>query len=118
MIRKGRRVGARWSAKGAGALACSVALVLGTAGPGFAAGFKDGEIWRSDCTIQPADPWLQVRASGTVDIDGPGKSSPTQRVSSSLTTWHVAGTYNGGYWSVSATGTVSNSQTYGFCRNP
>lgn len=62
MIGKGRRVGARWSAKGA--------------------------------------------------------SSPTQHVSSSLTTWHVAGTYNAGYWSVSATGTVSNSQTYGFCRNP
>lgn len=118
MIRPARRSQAGWGARAAGAAACTIAFVLGTAGPGFAAGFKDGEIWRTDCTIQPADPWVQVRSSGIVDIYGPGKSNPTQRVSSGFKTWHVAGTYDGGYWSASATGQVSNSQTYGFCGNP
>lgn len=61
---------------------------------------------------------MQVQSSGTVDIYGPGKSSPTQRFSGGVATWYVAGAYDGGYWSASATGQVSNSQTYGFCRNP
>lgn len=97
-----------------GVLVCG--LILGSAGPGAAYGFKDGYKWRSSCTIQPSDPWLHVTASGTVDIVAPGKSTVTQR--SGTGSWDVAGTYNGGYWWVEASISVSSTGTYDFCRNP
>jgi hypothetical protein len=96
----------------------ALALVVSTAIPGSAYGFKDGYRYRSSC-IQPSDPWVRAQGSGTLNIVGPGQPYETER-SGSPGYWYVAGTYNGGYWSVEApgSGTVSSSGTYSFCLNP
>lgn len=97
----------------------SLGLVFGVSATGMAYGQKSGYLYRSDCTIQPSDPWVRSLSTGTTNLKGPGRSyyveyqnGTTQRDR------YASGSYNGGYWRVYTSGSLSDNGTYGFCRNP
>ena len=92
-------------------------LVVGLAIPAFAAQ-KDGYLYRIDC-IQPSDPWVQARTSGTTQVKGPGQNFYREFVKGTqYQTRYVYGTYNGGYWHVTTPANLDSSNTRGICRNP
>lgn len=96
----------------------SIGLVDAMAAPASAAD-KFGEIYRSSCTMQPADPWVRSLTTGNTDIKGPGLTTYyNYRNGSTLTERFRPGTYSGGEWHVTTTGILNNGGTYGYCRNP
>lgn len=92
-------------------------LVVGLAIPAFAAQ-KDGFLYRIDC-IQPSDPWVQARTSGTTQVKGPGQNFYREFVNGTqYQTRYMYGTYNGRYWHVTTPANLDSSNTRGICRNP
>lgn len=97
----------------------ALGLLVGAAGQALAYGEKSGYLYRSDCTIQPSDPWVTSRSTGTTNLLGAGRSYYVQYVNgTTYRTRAVSGAYNGGYWRVYTSGTLVQSETTGYCRNP
>lgn len=97
--------------------ACAVGLMLLGSAPGAMAapGTKTGHVWRSGCPALGPNPWVNADTQGTTNVNAPGSSYTHTCYNSVRRDRQFKGTYNGGKYTVSTTGNIYLSGTYGYC---